>query len=103
MSSRCCGGSVEVRLRSCWGRQFYNGPAAAHNPKSRPQLPSPLLLPPPLSPPHPHPAGVCTPGEAYPLWEIPLWAVLDASQKPVASMDPSGDAYQLYKQEVSKW
>ena len=46
-------------------------------------------------------AGSCVPGEAYPLWEIPLWAVADASQQAIAAMDPAGDAYENYKREVS--
>ncbi|PSC71048.1 chitin deacetylase-like isoform e [Micractinium conductrix] len=44
--------------------------------------------------------GSCVPGEAYPLWEIPLWAVADASQQAIAAMDPAGDAYENYKREL---
>lgn len=47
-------------------------------------------------------AGSCSPSEQYAtLWELPLWAVMDANLSPIASMDPPGDAYENFKREVS--
>ncbi|KAL4448153.1 hypothetical protein ABPG75_005372 [Micractinium tetrahymenae] len=44
--------------------------------------------------------GECSSSERYPLFEIPLWAAADAHGKPIASMDPPGDAYEIYKREL---
>ena len=47
-----------------------------------------------------HIAGSCSASERWPLWEVPLWAAADAAGRPIASMDPAGDAYEIYKREV---
>lgn len=44
--------------------------------------------------------GQCRASERYPLWEVPLWAVADARQQPIATMDPTGDAFAIYKREL---
>ncbi|KAI3438015.1 hypothetical protein D9Q98_000458 [Chlorella vulgaris] len=45
--------------------------------------------------------GSCSPSEQYAtLWELPLWAVMDANLSPIASMDPPGDAYENFKREL---
>lgn len=46
------------------------------------------------------PAGVCASSERYSLFEIPLWAAADAHGRPIASMDPPGNAYEIYRREV---
>lgn len=33
--------------------------------------------------------------------EIPLWVVADAQKNPIASMDPPGNAFEIYSREVS--
>lgn len=49
----------------------------------------------------PSPAGTSEPSESYPgLWEIPLWAVHTAEGALVSAMDPEGDVFELYKQEL---
>lgn len=44
--------------------------------------------------------GSCSASERWPLWEVPLWAAADAAGRPIASMDPAGDAYEIYKREL---
>lgn len=46
-------------------------------------------------------AGSRSASERWPLWEVPLWAAADAAGRPIASMDPAGDALEIYKREVS--
>jgi peptidoglycan/xylan/chitin deacetylase (PgdA/CDA1 family) len=42
--------------------------------------------------------GTCDANEKYPgMWEFPMWNVQDATGMSVASMDPVGDLYTLYK------
>ncbi|PSC74458.1 chitin deacetylase-like isoform e [Micractinium conductrix] len=42
--------------------------------------------------------GNCSTSERHPgLWEFPMWNVQDATGTVVASMDPQGDPYELYK------
>lgn len=42
--------------------------------------------------------GPCSPDERHPgLWEFPMWNIQDATGVTVASMDPLGDPYELYK------
>ncbi|KAL4449367.1 hypothetical protein ABPG77_007011 [Micractinium sp. CCAP 211/92] len=44
--------------------------------------------------------GKCSSSEKYPVFEIPLWAAADAHGRPIASMDPPGDAFEIYKREA---
>ncbi|KAL4438527.1 hypothetical protein ABPG77_000175 [Micractinium sp. CCAP 211/92] len=42
--------------------------------------------------------GTCSTDERHPgLWEFPMWNVQDATGVTLASMDPTGDPYELYK------
>ncbi|KDD76182.1 hypothetical protein H632_c324p1, partial [Helicosporidium sp. ATCC 50920] len=46
--------------------------------------------------------GVCTAQERHPgLWEFPMWTIQDSKTNAIlASMDPQGDQYELYKAEL---
>ncbi|KAI3424258.1 hypothetical protein D9Q98_009612 [Chlorella vulgaris] len=47
--------------------------------------------------------GTCSVDERHPgLWEFPMWNVQDKTGATVASMDPLGDAYELYKQQFDE-
>ncbi|EFN50750.1 hypothetical protein CHLNCDRAFT_59447 [Chlorella variabilis] len=47
--------------------------------------------------------GTCGLTESHPgLWEFPMWNIQDKTGVTVASMDPLGDAYELYKDEFDK-
>ncbi len=44
--------------------------------------------------------GVCKPGESYPgVWEFPLWSCQQDDGTALASMDPQGDMFEVYKRE----
>lgn len=56
---------------------------------------------PSVAPVTPQSTGSCTADERYAgLWEIPLQPVADASQQPIAAMDPTGPAFENFKRDL---